>query len=173
MVRIVLYLSLTLFACAFGASTEGSFNPLRPWWNARRRASSGGRIVGGFEVAVEDIPFQVSLSHDDFEHFCGGSLLSERWVLTAGHCASPWQGKLQVRCGSSRHASGGQVVTVKKVHRHPKYDAIAIDYDYSLLELEEAVIFTNSCSPVGLPQKDAPQWDHSEKRRSKPLRAVR
>ncbi|EAT34029.1 AAEL013712-PA [Aedes aegypti] len=152
MTRIILILTATFFACALGASTGGS-HPLRPWWNALR---SSGRIVGGFEVPVEEVPFQVSLSGVGSSHFCGGSLLSERWVMTAGHCAASGQTNLQVRIGSSQHASGGQLIKVKKVNRHPKYDEVTTDYDFALLELEETVTFSDSCAPVKLPQKDAP-----------------
>ncbi|XP_062557835.1 transmembrane protease serine 9-like [Armigeres subalbatus] len=152
MARILLLLTATLFACTFGLSVEG-LHPSRPWWNVRR---SSGRVVGGYEVAVEDVPFQVSLSDVGSSHFCGGSLLSDRWVLTAGHCASSYQHNLQVRVGSSRHASGGQLYKVRTVYRHPQYSAATTDYDFSLLELEETVTFSESCSPVDLPQKDDP-----------------
>ncbi|XP_062699406.1 trypsin 5G1-like [Aedes albopictus] len=153
MVRIILLLTTALFACTLSASTKG-FNPLRPWWNARR--SGDGRIVGGFEVTVQDVPFQVSLSRVGSSHFCGGSLVSERWVMTAGHCVEPGQTNLQVRVGSSRHATGGRLVLVKEVHRHPKYNPSSVDYDFALLELDETVTFSDSCKPVGLPLKDAP-----------------
>ncbi|EJY58048.1 AAEL017520-PA [Aedes aegypti] len=85
MIRIALLFIGTCFICTLGASTDG-LHPLRPWWNALR---SSGRVVGGFEVPVEQVPFQVSLSSDNFNHICGGSLLSERWLMTTGHCAHP------------------------------------------------------------------------------------
>ncbi|XP_062556158.1 trypsin 5G1-like [Armigeres subalbatus] len=150
MARIVLLLATTLFLSVSSLST--GFNPLRPWWNAR----SVGRVVGGYEVDIKDVPFQVSLSDDYFGHFCGGSLLSERWVLTAGHCANDQDLGLKVRAGSSRHATDGQLYRVKKVYQHPQYNPVIIDYDFSLLELEEPIIFGDSCQAVNLPKKDQP-----------------
>lgn len=46
-----------------------------------------GRIVGGEATTIDQIPYQVSLSNRGFSHFCGGSIISEEWILTAAHCA--------------------------------------------------------------------------------------
>ena len=44
-----------------------------------------GRIVGGVEATEHAWPWQVALFIDD-AWFCGGSLVSLRHVVTAGHC---------------------------------------------------------------------------------------
>lgn len=44
------------------------------------------RIVGGFPTTIEKNPWQVSLQHYG-RHICGGSIISEKWILTAAHCA--------------------------------------------------------------------------------------
>lgn len=46
-----------------------------------------GRIVGGFEIDIRQAPWQVSL-HTDGSHFCGGSIIGDKWVLTAAHCTT-------------------------------------------------------------------------------------
>ena len=43
------------------------------------------RIVGGHVVDIEMHPYQVSVRELN-EHICGGSIITNRWVLTAGHC---------------------------------------------------------------------------------------
>lgn len=52
----------------------------------KRRGSS--RIVGGSESEAHSWPWQVSLQFSDGFHFCGGSLISDSWVVTAAHCVS-------------------------------------------------------------------------------------
>ena len=44
------------------------------------------RIVGGFEAEEHEWPWIVALFIDDM-WFCGGSLITDDFVLTAGHCA--------------------------------------------------------------------------------------
>merc|ERR1711973_940702 len=46
---------------------------------------SKDRIVGGFEAEPNQWPWQVALFVDN-AWFCGGSLISENYVLTAAHC---------------------------------------------------------------------------------------
>ena len=43
------------------------------------------RITGGEEAIPHSYPHQVSLQMDTMG-FCGGSLISDEWILTAAHC---------------------------------------------------------------------------------------
>merc|ERR1711934_384234 len=52
----------------------------------RGPAIKEGRIVGGVEATEHAWPWQVALFIDD-AWFCGGSIISENYVLTAAHCA--------------------------------------------------------------------------------------
>lgn len=49
------------------------------------RPTSNARIVGGQESVKNSIPWQAML-RTDAAQFCGGSLISKQWVLTAAHC---------------------------------------------------------------------------------------
>lgn len=42
------------------------------------------KIVGGYTCTEGSVPYQVSLNAG--YHFCGGSLISNQWVVSAGHC---------------------------------------------------------------------------------------
>jgi secreted trypsin-like serine protease len=44
-----------------------------------------GRIVGGFEISIEQAPYQVALLYYGYLR-CGGSIISCKFVLSAAHC---------------------------------------------------------------------------------------
>merc|ERR1712203_360902 len=43
------------------------------------------KIVGGVEATPHQFPWQVGLFFDGY--FCGGSIISSKYILTAAHCA--------------------------------------------------------------------------------------
>ncbi|XP_059611636.1 trypsin-1-like [Phlebotomus argentipes] len=140
MIRLVVL--CVLFAAAFGANLKYFPKP-----------RLDGRIVGGYEVNVEDAPYQVSLQTSG--HICGASVLSENFVLTAAHCTDGQSaGRLTLRVGSSYHAKDGEMVKVKRIVQHPKYNPRTVDYDFSLLELEKPLKFSEVCQPIDLPEQD-------------------
>jgi secreted trypsin-like serine protease len=48
----------------------------------------GGRIIGGEEARAGQFPFAAALyvRTADATTFCSGALISNLWILTAGHC---------------------------------------------------------------------------------------
>ncbi len=46
------------------------------------------RIVGG-KTAESMIYYQVSCQDSNGNHFCGASILSDKWLLSAAHCYDP------------------------------------------------------------------------------------
>lgn len=52
-----------------------------------RRGTLGGSlgIINGKKAKQGQFPYQVGITMDG-QYFCGGSIISEDWVLTAGHC---------------------------------------------------------------------------------------
>ncbi len=48
-----------------------------------------GRIVGGHTANPGQFPFIASLRTNSNFHFCGGSIISDRWVVSAAHWSVP------------------------------------------------------------------------------------
>ena len=42
-------------------------------------------IIGGVPANIRDFPWQIRILENG-SHLCGGSILSEWWILTAAHC---------------------------------------------------------------------------------------
>lgn len=50
------------------------------------QSSSGqNKIVGGEDANIEDYPYHVVILYDG-RTYCGGSIISERFVVSAAHC---------------------------------------------------------------------------------------
>merc|ERR1712059_243006 len=62
------------------------------------------KIVGGHEAEPHSIPWQVSLRRkaDNF-HFCGGSVVGPRHVVTAAHCTVIWDSPSEVVIVAGAH----------------------------------------------------------------------
>jgi len=95
-------------------------------------------IVGGFPISIEEAPWQISLQDPGFGHFCGGSILSDTFVLTAQHCTE-FGGDMEILAGVDRlsDSGSGQVVSVAEVIPFPDFVDPTQGKDVSLLRLAE------------------------------------
>lgn len=83
-------------------------------------------VIGGDEADPDEYPFMVAVGESfggSFFQFCGGMLISDRWVVTAGHCTdgtSP--ATAQVLVGTNDIFDGsGQLVNVRSLATHPDF----------------------------------------------------
>ncbi|XP_055700155.1 trypsin 3A1-like [Phlebotomus papatasi] len=121
------------------------------------------RIVGGSEVSIEDVPYQVSVT-DSGEHFCGGSVIGRKHIVTAGHCVNNTVNLNPVRVVTETDGtSKGVENRVRKIFVHPNITYLdkQLDYDIAVLELEERLDFNEKCQPIALPRASEEVCDNA------------
>ncbi|XP_048826455.1 atrial natriuretic peptide-converting enzyme isoform X2 [Brienomyrus brachyistius] len=123
------------------------------------------RILGGRTSRPGRWPWQCSLQSDPSGHICGCVLIGRKWALTVAHCfegresADAW--KVVLGINNLDHPSPFmQTRKVKKVIVHPRYNRAVVDYDISVVELDQDVEESSYVRPVCLPHRgQLPQPD--------------
>ncbi|WP_157985242.1 S1 family peptidase [Lentzea terrae] len=100
-------------------------------------------VVGGRD-ATEAYGFVASLQlpvSGELRHFCTGSLITRRWVVTAAHCVKDriLPGTTKVLLGSNDRTAGGTLAGVSRVVVHQKFDMNKPGYDVAMVELDQPV----------------------------------
>lgn len=134
-------------------------------------------IAGGEDADPGEFSHMCALGYDTdgepkIAYNCGGTLISERYVLTAAHCiiSQSMGAPVRVRMGmTDLRTTDGEEVAIANITVHPEYQRKNKRNDLALIELERGVTFTNSLHPACLYTKpDNPKglivtgWGHLE-----------
>ncbi|KAJ8728187.1 hypothetical protein PYW08_016572 [Mythimna loreyi] len=139
----------------------------------------GDRIAGGRETELEQFPWTVLLEitfdyGNKRQAFnCGGSLISSKYVLTAGHCVFDQGGKIinidiymaeydkrtfpkdcKNVLGQGQKCIENIVMKAEDVVLHPQYDDTHLNNDIALIRIQGFAPYTDYIRPICLPTID-------------------
>ncbi|KAL5291493.1 CLIPB9.2 family protein [Megaselia abdita] len=122
------------------------------------------RLYGGAPINVTHMPWMVGIeierkSSDDEKNtsvICGGSLINNRYVLTAAHCIKD-EDVVSVILGTTNASHVGTRIDIEKTVIHRDYQSYEEDVvfkgesDIALIRLSEDVKFSKYIQPICLP----------------------
>jgi len=121
------------------------------------------RIIGGFSVSPDGLPWQVCIRQKTTKlHFCGGTIISPKLVVTAAHCRTQsFASRYFVTTGhgsrdyfGARNEPGYQESKVVAFDNWPQYDKDHVYGDLAMIELETPFHFTEYVKPACMPQRN-------------------
>uniref|UniRef100_A0A8C5Q2H5 Peptidase S1 domain-containing protein n=1 Tax=Leptobrachium leishanense TaxID=445787 RepID=A0A8C5Q2H5_9ANUR len=137
--------------------------PPKTTWSTTIRTSSRvcgspaifSRIVGGTDAVDGEWPWQVVL-YVGGTFICGGSLISEQWVLSAAHCFdySSYPSYYTISLGMYRLGGSnphGVTVEVEQIIKNSQYTYTGVRGDIALVKLKIPVAFNDYIHPICLP----------------------
>ncbi|XP_077887255.1 trypsin-like isoform X2 [Ictidomys tridecemlineatus] len=114
------------------------------------------KIIGGYTCAKNSVPYHVSLNAG--HHFCGGSLISDQWVLSAAHC---YKSRIQVRLGEHNIdvlEGDEQFIQAAKIIQHPNFDKDTLNNDIMLIKLASPATISSRVTTLSLPRSCPSAW---------------
>ncbi|TQV91316.1 hypothetical protein V2A60_009506 [Cordyceps javanica] len=108
-------------------------------------------VWGGDDTAITEVPWQIEFDVNG-RFGCGGSIISNRHILTAGHCVQgQTASRISIRVGSNQ-VGQGRSYKASKVQAHPKFraDNSGIDYDMAIVTLAQPLTFSDSVQAISI-----------------------
>merc|ERR1719336_687080 len=97
------------------------------------------KIVGGVEATPHEFPWQVGLFFDGY--FCGGTIISEKYILTAAHCADGvFHHEVVIGAHEIRDPSN-KIIDAYSPTVHPEWDSYNLANDLAILKLDTPIDF--------------------------------
>jgi secreted trypsin-like serine protease len=110
-----------------------------------------GRIVGGSTAVRGQFRYMASLRTSGNTHFCGGTLVSNRWVVSAAHCTRGRNAAdTRIVLGAVHRTFDGETYRVNRIVNHPSFVSSTLANDIALLETATVVSFNPSVAPAEL-----------------------
>ncbi|EFY96789.1 Peptidase S1/S6, chymotrypsin/Hap [Metarhizium robertsii ARSEF 23] len=108
------------------------------------------RIVGGEDAKENEFPFIVSIHDNTTKQLCGGSLLDDLTVLTAGHCIKR---AAYVKAGTLDKNAHGVEANISLAKTAPGYAYIETKriHDIAILKLSTRIKESNTIRHIPLP----------------------
>lgn len=91
------------------------------------------------------------------QYFCGGAIISNRFILTAAHCTIKprllQSDQLHISVGQNNFQSKSKhMLTAEKIIRHAAFDIAQeyLKYDIALIKTNEEIVFDAYIQPIAL-----------------------
>jgi len=120
-------------------------------------------VVGGINAVRGSLPWQVSVR--EWYHFCGGTIIDKKWILSAAHCFADGASGVKIRAGDHRLSStdgSEQTINVEKAFVHPQYNGQTTNNDIALIKLAQELTFNDYVQPACLPAEAEEDADYAE-----------
>ncbi|CAH0546791.1 unnamed protein product [Brassicogethes aeneus] len=119
-----------------------------------------GKIVGGQDATKGEFPWLVSITRRG-GHFCGGTVINNRFIMTAGHCLCTGSGPTDflkpssIKITLSQHdltnkESDAYQMGVESIRVHSEYSCNKPKNDIAILELQKPIVWSDSVLPACL-----------------------
>lgn len=106
--------------------------------------------MGGKDAPDGFAPYQCSMQVNK-RHFCGCSIISNEWILTASHCvAGQSTTNVEILVGTNVVSSGGVYYKPEKFLMHDGYNQPQFANDIALIKLAEKLEFNELVQPIEL-----------------------
>ncbi|XP_058457137.1 serine protease SP24D-like [Malaya genurostris] len=150
---------LVFFLLALASLVFASDVHFMPLEKARQLSLSSPRIVGGSTAEANQFPHQVALLRFGISLSCGGSLITNQWVLTAAHCVYSGNNVvpsfyITVLAGTVKLAQGGTRRSVQRIIPHESYGNFR--NDIALLKLSQPYQQSQAIRPIALRRSELP-----------------
>ncbi|XP_022911965.2 trypsin-4-like isoform X3 [Onthophagus taurus] len=109
------------------------------------------RIAAGYTAFKGQYPYQVAILHAADGLICGGSIITQKWVLSAAHCFDRY---VAVNLLITTGFHFGKNYTIDDVVKHPKYRKDDLENDIVLVKINSIFYFNGAIQAITLSSEE-------------------